>query len=466
MIWNNSEKYLNLKAYFFLLGAAALIVKLYLNFTCDLIPGTNGGYYPLQIRTIIRTGSLGFNDMPLVFYINVFVLKLFSVFGLSIDNQIIIFVNKAIDSLFIPLTLLPLFKILHSLKLQTHRLLSISFAAFAGFSFSPLVLTSDLQKNALAILLMLFFFMFILQYLQAGKKGSLLVSILFLLAVALSHFGTFIFLLLLIAVFVLKWYNSRAFKLLSGLLVVSLIIIFILDETRFYRLLTIGGEIFAHPAFLAGIPSFPELIMLIFSWILVLLGYRTLRNSQFNIPKIHRSIIFTLMVVLLIYSFPFLDMEYLRRFNLFLYIAQILLIIFLTPWLSATLLRKMSFGLVAFSVLSTFFFIVRPKSTVVKSEFITELKTLKSYLPKDIDKTIIVARHGVEWWVAWECETKIAQTRGFTKDDWEKYPHIYYLVNLENLPDLGPSKQLEEPVPPPNSELVFSSDLLSFYRIQ
>jgi hypothetical protein len=178
---------------------------------------------------------------------------------------------------------------------------------------------------------------------------------LFLVAVALTHFGTFIFLLFLMAVFILKWYKRQAIMLLSGLLVTSLFLIFILDETRFNRLLTIGGEIFSHPAFQAGIPLLPELILLIFSWILVILGYRILRNNQIQITKMQRSIIFSLMVVLLVYSFPFLDLEYLRRFNLFLCIAQVLLILFLTPWLSDSLLRKMSFGFAAFSVLSTFF---------------------------------------------------------------------------------------------------------------
>jgi hypothetical protein len=96
----------------------------------------------------------------------------------------------------------------------------------------------------------------------------------------------------------------------------------------------------------------------------------------------------------------------------------------------------------------------------------SDLKNLKVYLPKDIDKTIIVAKHGVEWWVAWECETKIAQTKGFMKDDWAKYAHIFYLVSHEKPQDLGSSNQLEEPVPPSNSELIFSSDLLNFYRIQ
>jgi hypothetical protein len=150
-----------------------LLVKVYLNFSYELIPGTNGGYYPLQIRTILRTGALGFNDMPLVFYLNVMVLKLFSIFGLSIDNQAIILVNKAIDSLFIPLGLIPLYQILHSQKLLSNRLLALTLAVFTGFSFSPLVLTSDLQKNALAIVFLLFFFMFILHFLQSGNKTSL-----------------------------------------------------------------------------------------------------------------------------------------------------------------------------------------------------------------------------------------------------------------------------------------------------
>jgi len=96
-------------AIYLLVGLFAFGFRLYLNFSQDLIPGVNGGYYPLQVRSILTNGFLGFTDMPLHFYLDAFLIKFNSLFGFSITDTLIINVVKIFDSFIIPLLLILLY---------------------------------------------------------------------------------------------------------------------------------------------------------------------------------------------------------------------------------------------------------------------------------------------------------------------------------------------------------------------
>lgn len=89
----------------------AVAIRLLVNFKYDLIPGINGGYYPLQVRSILTNGNLGFSDMPLHFYFNAFVVKVISFFVKADINSVIILVLKTVDSIFLPLLLIPFYEL-------------------------------------------------------------------------------------------------------------------------------------------------------------------------------------------------------------------------------------------------------------------------------------------------------------------------------------------------------------------
>jgi len=94
---------------FTVITLTAIIVRLNLSFSSDLIAGMDGGYYPLQVRKILNTGMLAFNDVPL--YFCVLVLKNISLLGVALTNETIISVVKIIDSIALPILAIPLFKI-------------------------------------------------------------------------------------------------------------------------------------------------------------------------------------------------------------------------------------------------------------------------------------------------------------------------------------------------------------------
>lgn len=57
---------------YLMIGLVAFFIRLYFNFSQNLIQGVNGGYYPLQVRYLLANGQLGFSDMPMLFFLDVF----------------------------------------------------------------------------------------------------------------------------------------------------------------------------------------------------------------------------------------------------------------------------------------------------------------------------------------------------------------------------------------------------------
>ena len=101
--------------------------------------GINGGYYPLQVRILLNTGHLGFSDMPLYFYFNVFFVKIASLITSIDTDNLIINTSKIIDSISLPLLVIPLYLIDKNIFENT---LSKYFILFLGwfcntFFFTP-----------------------------------------------------------------------------------------------------------------------------------------------------------------------------------------------------------------------------------------------------------------------------------------------------------------------------------------
>lgn len=56
-----------------------------------------------------------------------------------------------------------------------------------------------------------------------------------------------------------------------------------------------------------------------------------------------------------------------------------------------------------------------------------ELRSLAPLITSP-ERTLIVAHHGLEWWTAWTLRTHIAQPTAVSREDWQRYEHVYYLA--------------------------------------
>ena len=105
---------MNKKIIYPIFAAALLLLRLIFNYRYELIPGINGGYYPLQVRTLLESGHLGFADMPLYFYLNAAIVKFISFFITSNIDQLIIQISKIIDTISLPRLIVPLYLIIRN----------------------------------------------------------------------------------------------------------------------------------------------------------------------------------------------------------------------------------------------------------------------------------------------------------------------------------------------------------------
>ena len=451
-------------AIYFLLGIIVFSIRFYFNFSQELIPGVNGGYYPLQVRSILTNGHLGFSDMPLIFYFDAFLIKFISLFGFSITDSLILSIVKIVDSISIPLLLLPLYKIIQFSNPLPVKLFKFSILAFSVLSFSPLILTSDLQKNALAIFFLFCFLAYYLSFQINRKKVNIFLSIAFLIFIGLTHFGTFVFSMFFLFLMVLYTYKKKVIFPISILITISLGIVFLFDFSRFNRLVSFWTVVFEKPAVLNGMLSPPDLLIILFSIFLAIIGIITLKTKSNNFKPFQKTILFASIVCLIALSFPLLDGEYFKRLSLFLFIPQILLILQISTVINVKQLKTTSISFVIFTLLSIIAVSGHPKETVIDKIAYEELRKLKSVIKND-NETIIIARHGLEWWTAWALHTKVGQDKAIDSVFFEKYNNVIFITLINGFSKDIQRTPFHEPNVPENSEIIFSSEYFKVFKL-
>ena len=449
---------------YLLVGLIAFCIRLYFNFSQELIPGINGGYYPLQVRSVLTNGHLGFSDMPLLFYFDAFLMKFFSLFGFSITDTLILNVVKLVDSISIPLLLIPLYKIIRLSNTSSSKIFEASIITFSVLSFSPLILTSDLQKNALAIVFLFCFVAYFQCYQMKKRKLDIILSIAFLLLTGLTHFGTFIFALFFLFLTVVYSYKKKAIIPLTMVIAVSFGIVAIFDISRFNRLLSFLAVVFERPALLNGMLAPPDFVMILISIVLAIVGIITFKTKGNKLLANRKAILFASIVCLLTLSFPLLDGEYFKRLILFSFIPQILLILQIAPTISIRQLKTINIFLLSFSALSIFTVMEHPKETVLEQSVYEDLKALKSVIKND-KETIMIARHGLEWWTAWALQTKVGQDKAIDKFFFEKYKNVIFIVQINGFSNDRQRTPFHEPTVPQNSEIIFSSEFFKAFKL-
>ena len=67
----------------------------------------------------------------------------------------------------------------------------------------------------------------------------------------------------------------------------------------------------------------------------------------------------------------------------------------------------------------------------------TELQSLAEYISPD-KRTLVVAEHGLEYWVGWILDTNSIQPIGIQNKLWEPYSQVLYLERKEDVEPFGP----------------------------
>jgi hypothetical protein len=92
---------------------------------------------------------------------------------------------------------------------------------------------------------------------------------------------------------------------------------------------------------------------------------------------------------------------------------------------------------------------------------------LQKILPTD-PKTVIIARHGMEFWSMWIFRIDAVRQEGLTRNYWSWYNNVLFLRQKKETAQFGPAGLYGPPYPQPTlpagSYRVYSNDYFDLYK--
>ena len=412
----------------------AVFFRLLFHYSTPLIPGINGGYYPLMVREMMQADGLGrffsmaFQDLPLLFWIESVTSELISLFSNDPDLAVL-HASKIVDSVLPVLAALPVYLLARSIT--KNQLLPLLLAAFVVLYFPvSYLLTGDAQKNAIALIGLTGTFTTTITYLQNPSRQKLWILGIFLLITGLTHFGTL--LIATIGTFfalILAQNNSiptgkRLVLVLISVLVAALIIYVLIPSrgTRLLELLRHPFELFSHPVLLYWIRGQAVYTPLVIGFGLIthLLSVVLLISAI----KMKSALPWALLAVFL--SSPLLGHEWHLRLLIFAHIPLSYVIILNWQAFSKTSRQITCFtltGLIMASVIVLFSSRKPPSISQLQMKELKELAQLNRVGSTDL----VITQHGLEWWTAWFLDCQIAHEGALMPEDFRDR-NVYVLT--------------------------------------
>lgn len=465
----------------------AILIRLHTQFSQELIPGINGGYYPLLARNILESGRMNYPDAPLIHYFNAFVAKLISLItGKTTDASVLLAVRLT-DSLIPPLVILPLLGFARRLgKNNNNSWSAMLIASFGSLYLIPLmVMTGDLTKNAVGMVFLAFFMERSVRWQTGRSRLAAAQALLFLILTALTHIGSLAvaFLFLIVAgLFSLpseKKQRIRGAITFFGMVLLFAVATFFLlrqDPARLERVFSLylnPLRIFESPilfVFLEGQLPFSSFLLHNFIIINTLstagLILLILWNRQTGNEAGKAAWIFTITALAL--SSPLIGIEWAQRYHMMAWLPiafQYLSLFFL---IQNRIVKNSIVG--AFGFLLIFSVVAgltgQRKSSITPGAF-RDLANIRKAVGLG-EKDLIVARHGLEWWIGWTLHVKTGKEYCLKPGDWGTYRSIYLLRQKKgnNFPANPGTNQFAELPDPSEPQIVYSSDYFNLIRLR
>lgn len=453
---------INLKSHktqtIFLAAVAALIgVVAKLSLTSgELLPGIDGAYYWVQVRSVLDDFTLAFDDLPLVFWAQGLIALLVGDIPLGV---------RISDALLPALSAIPIY-----LMLKNAKSIWLPAAAILVVLLNPIQLyffTGDFLKNSAAIPVVFFIAWILYNWENAPKKRSVIYLLLCLGVLALAHFGTLLMGLLLVFIWLLFHLRNKSVKfwltsagISVGSIAAVLAALALLVPARFERLIEFVSQpetIFANPAWQmlsGGRTDYPMLFGMITGQLGALaLGFWAYKIRK-NLNDAQLSLVFASLVSAFLLSSPFIGMEWANRLIAMSFVP--LMIAAMIIWLvSDKLAAKISIGFLAAATLAAslvFAFMGVKQSMISTNQYQDLVKFSEEFeVPEN---SIVVAPHGVEFLVAWHEKSFVLQDSSYEEEDLSSYDAVYYLKSTGGkagpggVPDFGNKPPMNGDKPP------------------
>lgn len=459
--------------------------RAWLQFSTPLVPGINGAYYLVQTRALLEHGHLGIPDFPLTFWVDAVLAKLVQIFsGLALEPGIVLAV-KLEDAILPALVAWPVFALVRRWTARNGGGLWLpTFAALAVAAGAPaLSMVGDFQKNSLGLVWLAALLWRLHCWLDEPRARNAALAVLLLALCGLTHIGVFGWALVLtaatLAVALVRSGRQVRRQILLGLAVgggacalASALVLWKYDPARVQRLTQAithplsfispdQGQRGNRPKLDAPNPQRPAqndfrpqppraggrnhfgrppgdpggLMMLgrfgrYSSVAFLTAAAGALAALWFCRKKLSAgdiAVVGGCALGLIALGGPWITGDKVMRFALIAVGPAVVCTAFALTQLPWPKTRGLIMALLALALVVPG--INRAKAggrPVITLAAAAELRSIAATLPAP-EKTLIVARHGLEWWAAWLLHTHIAHADAITDSDWEKYDQIYFL---------------------------------------
>jgi hypothetical protein len=413
----------------------------------DLIAGDDGPYYLVQVRAILRHGTLAIPDFPLLFYAQA---ALAVALSLAMETPAaIVAAVRWIDTIVPVLLAFPVYQFVRAFSRAERSAGAVLAMALAGLlavaSGNALGTAGGALKNATTLPFALGFLYYAYRGLRDGDRRSLAAVALCFTLSSLIHIGGLALNVTMLALLTgfgmlipeTRRVAGRAALVMLACLLVALLVVLLLDPVRFARFtgpLSHPGWLFDGApllAWLAGVPS-PAVAEAVASeeiWIGNALGgaglYALWRHRARMTPADRVTVGAATMATLVLAS-PLLRPDVLER------LAQLAFVPGLVPLSYLLCVRPRSVALAAPVVLLALvngaLALKTLRLTGLTRPAHEELAGMKAAVPPG--RTLVIARHGLEWWAVWTLDTHFSNWAGWALAHRDGYDAVLLLDEI------------------------------------
>jgi hypothetical protein len=286
--------------------------------------------------------------------------------------------------------------------------------------------------------------LFLYHSFQSGKKKYIFLTIFFLALTFLTHIGTAGVTLLigsLFIIFILLFSNKKKIVfwiLFVGILIIglSLTLVYVFDPIRVERLVSSAvdpAELFKGSAIMRWFAfkappnerglnwgDAPNLIALGIAAVgaVIAVSLKKILNPA------EKSLLWSALLAASILAAPVYNPTYAQRFTLMAFMPAAIVLAFIAAHKPVGQIVSILFLLIEL-FFNTGYQLTHPQQTITLEAY-RELENLKSDI--EPDGTLVFARHGLEWWVAWTMDTNVVNDMEYFVENWDEYSD-FYLVN-------------------------------------
>jgi len=457
----------------------SIVCRLISTANSQVIPGLGSMYYPLQVRCLIERGTLGYSDMPLVFWIEALTARLIIFFSHLPVSSAIVLACKLVNVVVPSLIVIPVFFLAKSISGNTmHPVYLAVVLALSVLNPSVLVIFAvDFDKNAISMLFVYLSMYFLWQFIHQKTIRSLVMIAVSVLLTLFTHFGCFsalfAFLLILTVVNALfysrkwmAWFKESKIRVVIACLALKTLILLpfivkLYDNQRYEHLLSYFAaplQLFDHSFFLLMLQGefiydWPNVLFLVIINSFSVLSVITWFKLRKRMKKEESHFFLSLVLWFVFLSNPFINTAIYNRLLFISLIPLTILIIFIFHYFRKPV--KITVAVILALLLMLTVATNGVHRTYISKEEYAEMKEMRKIIAHP-SSTIVLAQHRLEFWTSWTLRIKSGQLAGIRPSEYPKFYQVLYIVQKSN--------QFQEEIPK-EAKLIHAGKLFDLYKI-